>query len=239
MANERRTLPLNLVWVLYMPWIRRMPSLVCLGTIKSAQCTSVKSAPAFKIHRIPPTHSWECETSPYLDGQFAVGGEHFSPCFREHPLQPLFHHLREPAGPRIVSSAHKLQNWSTDPQWAHQHTAFLRWRHAHLFSAGSCWSGWASTAPLGRAGPLPSGGTAAGLRSAYHDRMTPRHPERQREGKPSRPQSRDKPLSCWGNQRPSPPGVGGGEIFKTHNNDAVAFTVTETILRAGCRICQV
>lgn len=58
--------------------------------------------------------------TPYLDRQFAGGAEHFSPRFREHPLQPLFHHLREPAGPRIVSSAHKLQNWSTDPHWANQ-----------------------------------------------------------------------------------------------------------------------
>lgn len=175
-------------------------------------------------HRIPPTHSWECETTPYLDGQLAVGGEHFSPRFREHPLQSLFHHLREPAGPRIVSSAHKLQNWSTDPPMSSQaRQAFLRWRYADLFSAGSCWLGWASMAPLGWAGPLPWGGTASGLQSAYHDRRTPRHPEWQREGKRSRPQSRDKPLSCWENQRPSPP-AGSQEIFKTHNNDAVDFT---------------
>lgn len=56
------------------------------------------------------TDTQQCETRPYLDGQFAVGGEHFCPCFSEHLLQPLFHHLREPAGPRIVSGAHKLQN---------------------------------------------------------------------------------------------------------------------------------
>lgn len=112
--------PLNLVEVLYATRIWKMPFLSCVSTIKSAQWASVKSAPAFKNHRIPPTRSWEGETPPYLDGQLAVGGEHFSPRFREHSLQPLFHHLKEPAGPRIVSSAHKLQNWSTEPPWAHQ-----------------------------------------------------------------------------------------------------------------------
>lgn len=50
------------------------------------------------------------EPGPYLDGQSAAGGEHLGPCFGEHPLQPLLHHLGEPAGPRIVSGAHKLQN---------------------------------------------------------------------------------------------------------------------------------
>lgn len=118
--------------------------------------------------------------------------------------------------------------------------AFLRWRYADLFSAGSCWLGWASMAPLGWAGPLPWGGTAAGLQSAYHDRRTPRHPERQREGKWSRPQSRDKPLSCWENQRPSPP---EGEKRSSKHTTTTQWPLlsywNKTWIRPGCRIRSV
>lgn len=108
------------------------------------------------------------------------------------------------------------------PTMSSQHCGVFSHEPADLFSAGSCWWGWASTAPQERAGLLPWGGTAAGLQSAYHGRRTPRRPERRREGKRSRLQSRDKPLSCWENQRPSLPE--GGKRSLTHTSDKTAFT---------------
>lgn len=58
---------------------------------------------------------------------------------------------------------------------------------------------------LGGAGPLPWGGTVAGLQSAYHGHRSPSLPALQREGKQCPLRSRDKPLSCWENQIQSPP----------------------------------
>ena len=48
----------------------------------------------------------------YLNRESAVGVQHFGLRFREHLLEPLFHHLGEPTGPRIITCSHKLQHWN-------------------------------------------------------------------------------------------------------------------------------
>lgn len=67
-----------------------------------------------KIIGLPPTQCSECNatvTTLYLNRELAVGVEHSSLRFRIHLLKPLFHHLRESTGPRIITSSHKLQHW--------------------------------------------------------------------------------------------------------------------------------
>lgn len=53
-------------------------------------------------------------TKAYLHGEPAVGVEDFGLRFGKHLLEPLLHHLREAAGPGIISSSHKLQHWKVE-----------------------------------------------------------------------------------------------------------------------------
>lgn len=79
------------------------------------------------------------------------------------------------------------------------------WTLSDLFSAGSCWPAWLSTAPPAEAALWPRGGTAAGPRSAYHARKIPALPAPQTGGRQCPARSRDTPQSCWGSQTRSPP----------------------------------
>ena len=61
----------------------------------------------------------------YLNRELAVAPQVLGLGFREGVLQPLFHHLREAAGARIIPRAHEPQHWKGKAY--HCSTAGLWW----------------------------------------------------------------------------------------------------------------
>lgn len=61
-------------------------------------------------HISAQTRCYRAVTLQHLNRESAVGVEHFGLCFRKHPFQPLLHHLREAAGPRVIARSHELKH---------------------------------------------------------------------------------------------------------------------------------
>lgn len=67
----------------------------------------------------------------YLNRKPAVNAEHFGLRLWKHLLKPLFHHLRESTGPRIITCSHKLQHWNIETR-----SAYIKMTLTKLFMVG-------------------------------------------------------------------------------------------------------